>query len=454
MITITSFISLICTVGTTTSNQFKIIVIGPRGSGKTSLINCLLNKQVQSSYQPTKGAKVHYCMISDSHKWSETTLNYLIFTLNKRVKTFSLDSNMSRPNTGESDIKNVVIYDVGGDEINHVLLPLLLAPKDIVLLVYNAHAYYFSTASYTVVLDHILQSVSFNCSAQCCKDDLSSTHSPQILMVGTHADLLSSKAMLTIADSLSRHSNGKLFKKHLSQSFFHFVSCKTHKLKENMERLQDTILSSAKPLYELNLPVAYLQYEAEILSRYKCGIYLEKVEALNIAHQIGIVSVEELFEFFKFIGVILYYPNLEELKDYIFISLCTIMKLLSVVTAKENHHSLHMERHLWSLHASFSRLSLSDKNLAVRLFLNFKLVGYLPSDVKFGKNLHNTCFLDGEFSYLVPSHLNNATEQLSDCIGPSVIFWFPDRFLPKYVFHQLLAEVTSWCYSKGHKFKR
>jgi len=420
-----------------------MVVIGPPGSGKTSLINSLLNRKCQPSYQPTKGAIIHYCKISDLYNWTETTLNYLIFALDKRVKAFSSDSDIS---SSESAIKNAVIYEISGDEINQVLLPLLLTPQDIVLLVYNAHLYHFSSSKYTVVLDHILQSVCFNCSAQCCKTDLNPTHSPQILMVGTHAELLSPKDVLNIANSLQQYSKGKLFEKHLSQfNPFHFVS---YEAPENIQKLQDTILSSVKPVYEITVPAVYLQYEAKILSQSKSQMYLEKGEALKIAQQMEIESVGALFEFLRAIGIILYYPML---KDFIFISPSIMIKLISVVTTAKNHQSLHMERHHRSLRGLFSRLSSSDKTLAVQLFLNFGLAGYLPSDIKFGRD---ACLLYEKHSLLVPSLLSNIAEQLSNCVGPSVIFWFPDGFLPKYVFHQLLAKVTSWCYEGGHKFSR
>ena len=177
--------------GSKTSNQFKIVIIGPPRAGKSTLIHRLLDKPLQSGKQLSKWTEVYFCKIN-SDSWTETDL--------------------------DSSDYNAVIYDISGDDIEVGLLPLLLTPQCIVILVYNASntSRALSSNPFAFNFEYFLRSVCSHCSTGCCSDaDPNSVHWPKVVIVGTHKSFLESETVSAIVKLCSAESSGKLFGKHL-----------------------------------------------------------------------------------------------------------------------------------------------------------------------------------------------------------------------------------------------
>ena len=429
--------------GTAPSNQFKLLVTGPPNGGKTSLVHRL----IQSSEQPTKGrTKVHFCKITDPHRWREMDFSSQLTVLSQRyqntkVPLSTVDVNITKPAASLSTAKNshisVVIFDIDGDDCNCELLPLLLTPQDIVLLVYNASEVLANKSFGS--LDYFLKSVCFHCSVEVCRSDLNSHHWPRIVMVGTHADLLTPKDKSDIDVLFRNYSRGKLFSKHFESLCF--IDC----IKGRKYHLQDTILSAAKLLCNKRCPLAYFEFEYNILQLRHTQIHIKKEEVLAIANQFGITVGEPLLKYCRNKGIILYYPTTESLQDDIFIFPCKIINLLSFMLAENNPRVMVLGM---SLRDRFAQLSDSRKKLVVYLLQNFLFSGRLSA-------IQNTTigFRYENDTILMPLLLKwcNATV---NCDHAEIIYFFPDKFLPKCVFHQLLANTVDWCYIGNHKIVR
>ena len=424
--------------GSAPSNQFKLVVTGPPNSGKTSLVHRLIGLSEQS----TKGiTEVHFCKITstDPHHWRKMDLGSHLAMLSQRfqkskvplstVDVLHTDKPAASSYTAKNSHISVVIYDVDGDDCNRELLPLLLNPQDIVLLVYNASEV-FDDKSFGN-LDEFLQSICSHCSAESCKSDQNPHHWPRIVMVGTHADLLTFKSKLAIVNLF--HDYGKLFLKHLEPPHL-LVDC----LNGNIDRLQDTILSAAEPLCNKRCPLSYFMFEFNILKLCHTRMRITKEEALQIANQCSITVRESLLNYCWGKGIILYYPTVESLQDNIFSH--KIINILSFMV---------MRRHLMLLSDEFAQLKESYKRLAVYLLLNFRFAGRLSA-----RKLNTQIgFCYNKESFCIPLLMKSSNYTINyDHV--EIFYFFPDGFLPKCVFHQLLASTVDWCYIGNHKIVR
>ena len=424
--------------GSAPSNQFKLVVTGPHNGGKTSLVHRLIGPSEQS----TKGiTEVHFCKITstDPHHWRKMDLGSHLAMLSQRfqkskvplstVDVLHTDKPAASSCTAKNSHISVVIYDVDGDDCNRELLPLLLNPQDIVLLVYNASEV-FDDKSFGN-LDEFLQSICSHCSAESCKNDQNPYHWPRILMVGTHADLLPPKSKSAIANLFHDYSNGKLFLKHLEPLYL--VDC----INGNIDRLQDTILSAAEPLCNKSCPLAYFMFESSILKLCHTRMRVKKEEALQIANQCGITAGESLLKYCWEKGIILYYPTVESLQDDIFSY--RIIHLLSFMVIKK----------YLMLRDKLAQLKESYKRLSVYLLLNFRFAGRLS----FRHFNFQFCFCYDKELFCIPSLMKSSNSTMNyDHV--EIFYFFPDKFPPIYVFHQLLASTVDWCFIGNHKIVR
>ena len=423
--------------GTAASSQFKLVIIGPPGGGKTTLVHRL----IKSSKQIAKGrTKAHFCKITSTnpHRWREMSLQSQVTALSQQYKKAKLplpadeDLNPNEPSTSFIAAKHshisVVMYDIAGDDHNCELLPLLLNAQDIVLLVYNASEVLANKSFET--LEYFLQMICSHCCTEYCSEDPNPIHWPRIVIVGTHKDLLSSKSESTIISLFNCYSIGKSFVKHLVQPLL-FVNCLTGKLKH----IQDTILSVAKPLYEKLFTLSYFKFEHDILVRCQ-NQKLVLLSKEMIANQSDISDLEPLLQYCSNKGIILYYPKFPLMQDDILISPFTIINTIS--TTFGNH----------------SCLPVDERATVVPLLSMFRLISCLPTDIMINDIAAFTkvFFHFNNTLLILPSHLKTYTAADIDIdeVNLEIIYVFPDGYIPKIVFHQLLTFVIDLC---GHRLK-
>ena len=405
---------------TTASNQFKIVVIGLPNTRTTHLIHRLLNKQ--SYCLQTKRFKVYHCTIStETGEWrEENTINY---------RTFTRDQQCVR----------AVIFEVIATKTILELLYLLIAPEDIVLVVYDTSS--LSTRSCMADIDYILNSASSHCSAKCCSSAIHSPHFPLVLMVGICNDFTK---CLQVVKFLRDYCHGETFEKHILQrdkDAFHFIGEDGSAYFDNIiPFLRVVILTAAEPVYNQPCPSVYLQFGQAIVELYESRSCLTKIQALVVASQAGIETActEQLFEHFRNKGIILYYPQVQRLQDKIFISPQMIINLITSVFELSPRYS--------SLHESYMQRTPMQRKLLVYLLENLDLaVGGHWSFSETSK----AGFYHDDTPFIIPSLVNSKLFKIKPEGYVRILYCFPNRFIPKCVFYQLITRLIDWFHSDG-----
>ena len=153
--------------GTCASNQFKLVVLGPEGAGKTSTSHTLIDEEFQPDQPTTIGTDISSCKIGCHHvsKWKKVKVLAEINQIPKRYNTevkvnmslFSTDPSLPLPPKEsvpkelyttvrkalssdiifDGDIR-MVLLDIGGQEIYYEIHFMFLVPEDMALLVFDA----------------------------------------------------------------------------------------------------------------------------------------------------------------------------------------------------------------------------------------------------------------------------------------------------------------------------
>ena len=398
--------------GTRASNQFKIVVVGLPNSGTTHLINQLLNAQFS---QQTKGFKVYHCSVNPkTFKWKEEDISY-------------------QPSAKNKSCIRAVIFEVIVTKTILDLLHLLIAPEDIILLAYDPSL--LSTASYMADIDYILNFVSAHCSANCCSSALHCPHFPLVLMVGIYN--FSTMNSHTI-DFLC---HGKTYEKHILQleenPFYLNAEYRSMVPEYKIHFLKENIIAAAKQICNQHCPSMYLHFEKTILTLSKSRLLLSTVQATDIAYQAGIDTTEQLFEHFRNKGIIFYYPKVQALQNKIFISPQKLITYITYVFEKPEYSSFEEE---------ITQLRTVTKKHIVYLLKTFDLA------VAGHWSISKTCkagFHYDSTPFIIPSLVN--TKIVSKRLKPKdyvgVFYYFPDEFLPKCVFYQLMTKLINWFHS-------
>ena len=503
--------------GTCASNQFKLVVLGPEGAGKTSTTHTLIDKKFQPDQPTTIGTDISSCTIGCHHvsKWKKVKVLAEINQIPKRYNTevkvnmslFSSDPSLPLPPKEsvpkelyttvrkalssdiifDGDIR-MVLLDIGGQEIYYEIHFMFLVPEDIALLVFDAskglqepvisrqRSKRFQEKIATrgmqsniQTIEHTLQSIYCHCGCPALKGSLS-PRSPTVLMVGTHAENLTEVEQLSIIRTIRKYFDGKPFLEHLPRSnthAFHFISNKVRR-KAVINHLKSTILEGASVVIESHCPISYLKFEQKLLeANYK--VRLTRAEALCMGTNAGLEGddVDSALLHYMKKGIILYYPEIESLRDEIFISPQEVSDLLSTVITTQHYEpdTANLQRACkryedfalleealfdWILAKSVPNRS-SDKDVIIGLLKKFSLVAEVPNSTKFDDEGPSTLPQSGRV-FFVPSLLvydirNVYTKKSCDI---AVQFYFPDKVLPESIFNQLLVKTINWCCTEGH----
>ena len=516
------------------ANQFKIVMLGAEGAGKTSTVASLLDKPFQPNQSSTVGVdtfqveiqntltvgrifvsnwnekeiqqqlkevSIHYrCEIKDcmteslnSNEMSEET--FQIFQPEEIARAKELLQNEDKP---DGDVR-VIVYDLGGQEIYYELQFLFLASHDVVFLTFDAskdlnatvirrhrYASYYSeykTRKELTTLEAIeiaLHTIHSRCEGY--DSDSISRFIPVVVMVATHAKNLNKKEKSVISRNIITHLRGKRLSNHLVREFWGngiiFI--------DNEERdeaafahLKLVAIKAAGFTINKHRYISYLNFEKEILEISQRNPVITKEHAFHIAKEAGLEANEEallkLLQYYTNKGILLYYPEVEALKDTVFISPQEVADLVSTVIKTHEYttktlpdsnldkkcvrfdkHGLLEEELLDDLLEKAGRIK--DKRIIIAFLEKFGLAVEVEKDTKFENEIPRPSLPDTGRVFFVPSMLiYNETAAPCSVEGFTdnvILYHFPDQFLSDNFFNHVLILIIKWSIKNHHRVCR
>ena len=502
------------------SNQFKLVTLGAEGAGKTSSINTLLNLPFQANQTSTIVASVNSCTVDvhmASSKWKKITALYRVTEIPKQYRR-ELKAAISsvpvntvapaapvRPVSQEviNEVKSLiaskeeipedshirmVIFDIGGQEVYYDVHFLFLAIEDVALLVFDCskdlddpvisrhRTGRFGEKIATRKMQSNIETIelllhSVYSRGQNAPVGSISPRVPVVIMLGAHAEDVSTEIQELIIQTIYQRFYGKPFLKHLPRSkneAFHFLG-NSNPDPKSVDHLRSTILKAAELVITTKRPISYLKFEGKMLEKMQqAQVRLSRADAVSIARDVGVEgeqAVDSLLGYFTNKGILLYYPEVSSLKNEIFISpqevsdlVCTVITIheckpdtvkLQQSYNRYNQYALLEEELLVFILEQSKRLK--DRKVLLGLLDKFNLVTEIPANTVFSHEVSATRNRESKL-FFVPSLLvydNKVPYHKQD--GDIIVrYYFPDGFLPESVFNQLLVKTIQWCCKQKH----
>ena len=522
------------------SNKFKIVLIGAEGAGKSSTAHSLLGKKFQPQQPSTVGAAVNTCTADRffATKWKQIALEHQLDQLPKQFK-HELKVCMSKlPNekprlsdeekvgsTMQSeklpqpehhaeevipdelatkvqevvDTKEIhdgdvqiIILDLGGQEVYYHVHFLFLAQEDVVFLAFDASkdldqpvicrqrltrfqekvkARGMQTNIQTIEI--LMQSVYSHCGKAVDGKVYISNRIPTIILVATHCKNLSPQQKNTITKKIFQRFAGRPFMDHLPRSLSEaiFFIDNSDRDPEVFKALQVAALNAAAPTIAEECPISYLQFEVDILKQSQSRAVISKQEASTIAEKAGLQgNLMEVLNHYTLKGTLLYYPEVESLQNEVFVSPQEVSDMVTSLISTHNcvpssaglqlacnrydSFGLLEEDLLDDMLRSAGRYK--DKSIILGFLERFHLAVEVSRDTKFAEEEEYYETPKTGRVLLVPSMLvYNAEEAPVKRKGDiTLVYFFPDRFVPENFFNQVLVNTVSWCKLQGHHVHR
>ena len=532
--------------GKRSSNKFKIVLIGAEGAGKTSTGHSLLGEKFQQQQPSTVGADVNTCTADRffATKWKKIPLEHQLKQLPKQFK-YELNVCMSKLPTEETAVEDlsteqkmssslqskkeseldnfleekvpdelvtkvqeivnteeihdgdvqIIILDLGGQEIYYHIHFLFLAPQDVVFLAFDASknldepvicrqrftrfkAKIKTRGMQTNIqtIEILMQSVCSHCGKLVGNKMYISNRIPTIILVATHCKGLSVQQKNAIADSIFQRFAGKPFMDHLPRTTSDaiFFIDNNDRNPEVFEALQAVAMKAAAPTIAEECPVSYLQFELEILKMSQNKATISKKQASATAEKAGLQGnfIDEVLNHYTRKGTLLYYPEVELLKNEVFISPQEVSDMISSVISTHNcvpssaslqlasdrydTFGLLQEDLLDDILKSAVPNRYKDKSIILGFLEKFYLAAEVPRDTKFEKENEFYEVPKTGRVFLVPSMLVYNPEEVAVKYKGDIIlnYCFPDKFVPESFFNQVLVNTVSWSKLQGHYIHR
>ena len=405
------------------ANQFKIIMLGAEGAGKSCTVDSLLHKPFK--HQPsTIGANIeNTCTVGREFvtNWKPKKIHEQLIEVakhykcevKKRMTEAMRDSKtlleqqeeqekpppeeltkaeeiLQNKEVPEGDIR-VVIYDVGGQEIYYELQFLFLASLDVVFLAfdaskdlddpvirryrYNRIQKVYKTRKEQTTLEAIefaLQTIHSRCGVKSDSGALSH-YTPTVVLVATHSKKCKNKNGVTtklkdylMEKNLSRH----LIKNNFSTYGIIFIDNEERddpEYKVAILRLQEIAVKAACSAIDENRYISYLNFEVAILEQ-SSRKFISWQDASIIAQNSGLEDDQDkllpLLNFYTKRGILLYYPEVKALKNRVFISPQEVSDLVStVIKIHEYTDDILLEGDLNNKCIRFDKFGLLEEDL-------------------------------------------------------------------------------------------
>jgi len=501
--------------GSRSSNQFKLVTLGAEGAGKTTTINTLMGEKFQPNQETTVGASVKVARSMADSKWQKITAVARVTELPRQrrgelkaqIALISLEpTSPSAPVKPEvqqkaveelkeimatqdiqEDETRIIVFDIGGQEVYYEIHFLFLAKEDVALLVFKA-----SIGLHTPVepraqsqknqekiavrgmrtnletMEVLLQSVYSR--GEPAPENSISPRVPVVLMVAAHAENFSEDDQKKMIQEIRDFFHDKPFLEHLPREpkdCFYFIGNSQPDLKV-VNHLRSTILKAVQWVICIPRPISYLSFEEKMLELK--DLKIKKTRAVSIAKEAGIEgedSIKALLEYYTKKGILLYFPEIESLKDEVFLLpeevsdlVCTVIKSLGndpdTLDLRKSYDRYQkyalLEDHLFEYMLKCCG-RLKEKQVIVGLLEKFSLAAKVPPSIKFPGEVCINLSKSAEV-YMVPSLLvydqrNKLRAKKSN--DAAIVYYYSGKFLPETIFNKLLVRTMHWCCNNNSK---
>ena len=192
------------------------------------------------------------------------------------------------------------------------------------------------------VIETTLHAIYSHCGIEGTKD-LLSPRIPTVIMVGTHACNLTVEEKMMITETLIKRLSSKPLFDHFPRQIgdaIHFIDNKERD-PEAFRHLKAVAIRAAYSAINEERPVSFLKFEEKILEISQKETEIDVKRASDIAAIAGLENSPEslvaLLQYYNSKGILLYYPEVEELKSLIFISPQNVSDLVSCVIKTHNY---------------------------------------------------------------------------------------------------------------------
>ena len=389
------------------------------------------------------------------------------------------------------DEVQITILDLGGQEIYYHIHFLFLAQEDVVFIAFNAlidldqpvvcrqrltrFQQKVKTRGMQTTLQTIetlMQSVYSHCGKAVDGKVYISNRIPTIVLIATHSMSLSAQQKGTIVLKIYERFEGKPFIDHLPRSTKQAVFFVDNSVRDPQvfEALKAVALKAAAPTIEKECPISYLQFELDVLKESQNKAVISKQEAYAIAEKAGLQdTLMEVLHHYTLKGMLLYYPEVETLRNKVFVSPQEVSDLVSTVIS--THNCEPSSAKLQQVCHRYDQFGLLEEDLlddmlhaADRYKDKSTVLGFLENFYLAVEVLRNTKFDEERDSYvtpksgrvfLVPSMLVYNPKVVPKEKGDIIlIYHFPDLFVPENIFNEVLVKIVSWCNQHGHHVHR
>ena len=406
----------------------------------------------------------------------------------------SMGLELLQSKTTIDDNIRIVIYDLGGQEVYYEFHYLFLASHDVVFLTFNAsvdldkpvvrrYRYTVLQEQYKTretlttyeVVETTMHTIYSHCGVKGNKKSIS-PRNPTVIMIATHSFNLTEDTKKTITDTLFRRLPPKLCDHFPSNRKYaiHFIDNEKRDA-EAFNQLKAVAVKAAEFTLAEERPITYLNFEEKILTLSLKENKISKEKAFDIAVQAGLESKNEallaVLEYYTKKGILLYYPDHSALNNTVFISPQWVSNLVTCVVKTHDYVETRLKADLHNKCVRFDKFGLLEealldgmversgysKDIVLGLLEKFDLVTEIDIGTKFTSEDDSYLTPNSGRVFFVPSMLiHNETQNYvspDGHIDNTILYHFPDKFLPYTVFNHVLVLVTRWCNAKGHRIR-
>ena len=282
----------------------------------------------------------------------------------KKKVNSTLKRALQNPNKDKKRQPFFHLWDCGGQPVFLEILPAFLTPRTMFLLMFNAskplnskwHSVINSEGEEEVVeevnettLEMLLSWMANIHSHLMTYDDGAIPEYPRMYCIGTHGDQLNKQKKTEVKDELESHYQDKIFAPLIEDTLLvdNTTSGKGEFEDPNFAKLRRAMYSFTSENLIVETPVSWVLFRI-VIQQYDKNVHvidLKEAHSIGKACKIPFDDVPKVLLFYHDLGVLLFYPYIEELKEKVIVSPQWFVDILGrIFTLKERDTSTRTQK--------------------------------------------------------------------------------------------------------------